>query len=807
MKTHNIVIFIGVVISLIYKTHSYKCDRTPVGIFKNRNRNDVGRWILDIPGNPKTYLPNQRYNISLKLDPFSMTHRTFKSFIITLEQDISFAMIDQHINYAIGHFEFGEDSLAKFSRRCPNTVIETNSVPKTEVQIFWVAPPKNSGCVAIKATVVESRDTWFSEDGPLTKILCEESSENENVQPMILSRCCACDEAKYEVAFEGLWTRNTHPKDFPSDVWSTRFSDVIGASHKLNSAFWYYGNIASDGLKELAEDGSTRLLESELKDMVSDNIRTIIKARGLQYPNITLSTYAVFRVDKQNHLVSLVSKISPSPDWIVGVSNLELCRPDCTWEENRVLNLYPWDAGTDDGIGYTSPDQPSIPRQPIRRIKSNSPNDPRSPFYAESGEDMKPIAKLYLTRQRLYEKACDSSEEPEENNEENDECATTDWGEWSPCTSMCGKGTMFRQRQYINQDTAYKCTVSMIETKSCYGQHCSQVNLRARTRFEAEEEKEEADTNGDNFDQINDPFNNNNNNQESVQNGEDQEGRCELTDWSEWSSCSSPCGRGTRTRDRKFKNPEAAIDCGISSADLQENEECDGEGNEDECENFEEFDENECPNTAWGEWSPCSVTCGSGTKERRRIPISFDEEFPEQCAEIQETVTCEEPACEDDESPFGRIKPGNHVSSVEILQQGPDGEVVDCKVSPWSFWSACRPNNGVCGKGIMSKRRQILIHASNGGKSCPKKLHKTKNCFVPCEDEEKDDTSEDSDTLPTWGSSVTPEESINGCIMSKWSAWSPCSTNCGEMAVRQRTRSIIRKEPGAICPPRLEQKK
>lgn len=85
---------------------------------------------------------------------------------------------------------------------------------------------------------------------------------------MILKHCCACDEAKYEVAFEGLWTRNTHPKDFPSDVWSTKFSDVVGASHKLNNAFWQYGGIASEGLRELAETGVTKLMESELKESV-----------------------------------------------------------------------------------------------------------------------------------------------------------------------------------------------------------------------------------------------------------------------------------------------------------------------------------------------------------------------------------------------------------------------------------------------------------------------------------------------------------------------------------------------------------
>lgn len=86
----------------------------------------------------------------------------------------------------------------------------------------------------------------------------------------------------------------------------------------------------------------------------SDQIRTIIKARGIAYPNVTGKTFAVFRVDAENHLLSIVSMIYPSPDWFVGVSGLELCiNEGCTWEEKKEYLLYPWDAGTDSGTTYS----------------------------------------------------------------------------------------------------------------------------------------------------------------------------------------------------------------------------------------------------------------------------------------------------------------------------------------------------------------------------------------------------------------------------------------------------------------------
>lgn len=60
----------------------------------------------------------------------------------------------------------------------------------------------------------------------------------------------------------------------------------------------------------------------------------------------------MFRVDPEKHLISLISMIQPSPDWFVGVSGIELCLSDCTWMENRIINMYPWDAGTDSGPTY-----------------------------------------------------------------------------------------------------------------------------------------------------------------------------------------------------------------------------------------------------------------------------------------------------------------------------------------------------------------------------------------------------------------------------------------------------------------------
>lgn len=178
-----------------------------------------------------------------------------------------------------------------------------------------------------------------------------------------------------------------------------------------SSRVWEAGGYASKGLTQVAKWGSPRMLESELK-AESKHIRTIIKARGLWHPNVNGNTFAIFRTDPKNHLVSLVSMLGPSPDWIVGVSALEMCQANCTWMDKKDIFLYPWDAGVDSGISYESQDYPTTPNQPIKRITSQDPADENSPFFKSEGGPLKPLAKISIQKLREYKKSC-SVDSPE----------------------------------------------------------------------------------------------------------------------------------------------------------------------------------------------------------------------------------------------------------------------------------------------------------------------------------------------------------------------------------------------------------
>ncbi|XP_034240529.1 spondin-1-like [Thrips palmi] len=552
----------------------------------------------------------------------------FKGFVLTVEAE------DDREKGAAGRFTLYSDSKSKFDERCANTVTHANFLPTGEVQIDWVAPKEGAGCVIFRAAVMDSTNTWYADelmDASLTQRVCEDQQENMDEQRPIEPVCCACEEAKYEVTFEGLWSRHTHPKDFPADSWVTRFSDVIGASHDVEYRFWTYNGMATDGLKQVAERGTTRALEAELK-AESDHIRTIIKARGISYPNVTGKTFAVFRVDRRNHLMSLVSMIDPSPDWIVGVSGLELCLANCSWVDHVQLNLYPFDAGTDSGLTYIAPDQPTNPQEPIRKLSSSFPNTEQSPFFDPSGEPMRPMARLSLVRQRLYEKTCDGQpsdlEDPEQPSDANREgCEVRDWAPWAECSVTCGKGTRHRQRFYVNAELANErgCKRMLTSRQQCFNgpKLCPGLSSQRNVADDPE---------------------------------------CELTPWTAWSTCSAPCGKGTRTRSRKFKHragkrcymaPDAPI--------LQQNEDCFGQ---DDCSGGSNSGgqpvepPNGCYLAEWSQWSSCSVSCGRGQQVRHRVPLAVDKTLGDEpslgesprtgpCAGVamREQVYCTAPSC------------------------------------------------------------------------------------------------------------------------------------------------------------------
>ncbi|CAF0721201.1 unnamed protein product, partial [Brachionus calyciflorus] len=486
-------------------------------------------------------------------DPIRSYSTSFRGFLIVAVPETWYDAIPLN---PVGRFMISpNDREVKFTSGCNEMITHTNFESKKRISFYWTAPKIGTGCISFKAQVMQTETLWFKDDGSLTKTLCEGEEYSDSAE---ISKCCACGEAKYTLNFKGMWTRHTHPKDWPTNEALTHWSNIIGASHSRNYSVWELGGHASLGLKELAEFGIIRTMEEEIKNHSNYGVvRNIIRANGLWFPNVHRVTTSSFTVSNTHHLLSFATMFGPSPDWFSGVSKLNLCRPDCTWIEEYEEDLMPIDAGTDSGLSYNSPNKPTNPQEKIRKITSTFPNNPKSPFYDPNGKPIPTMAKLTLTRTMLNGAQCPNGIRENSNVKE------------SPTFDLNDLSDSIKRYQLLNaENVSFK---------------------KQRSKGKEMKVLEQADP------------------------------RCMTTEWSEWTECSSTCGKGLRRRVRQYKDPKSAM--GFCNEIIEDNEMClsvNGECEDDQEETSMDDSDSCLMLTAWSEWSPCSATCGKGYTMRVR---------------------------------------------------------------------------------------------------------------------------------------------------------------------------------------------
>ena len=173
------------------------------------------------------------------------------------------------------------------------------------------------------------------------------------------------ESSRYLLTFEATWSEATHPTDFPPNP---HFSGLIGATHHDGVRLWEEGETATPGIQNMAETGGKSPLNREVETLIAEGGACELISGG----GIALSPGVVtveFTVSQDCPLVSVVSMIAPSPDWFVGVTGLGLYG-DGGWVEEQVVELYPYDAGTDSGGSYTAPDETTGVSEGIYRIEA-----------------------------------------------------------------------------------------------------------------------------------------------------------------------------------------------------------------------------------------------------------------------------------------------------------------------------------------------------------------------------------------------------------------------------------------------------
>ncbi len=180
---------------------------------------------------------------------------------------------------------------------------------------------------------------------------------------LVLAPWAVAQTAHYSVTLDVTWSDTTHPIDFPAGA---HLSGLVGGTHDATVSFWDTGELASLGIKRMAEWGSQTELLAEVQNAIdSGQAETTIADDPLW--TVPGTTGVEIQLTPEFPLVTLVAMIAPSPDWFLGVRNLDL-NPGGVWLEEIVTDLFAYDAGTDSGVAYTSGDQVTTPPDPIMPI-------------------------------------------------------------------------------------------------------------------------------------------------------------------------------------------------------------------------------------------------------------------------------------------------------------------------------------------------------------------------------------------------------------------------------------------------------
>ncbi len=179
------------------------------------------------------------------------------------------------------------------------------------------------------------------------------------------ARLGAQSEALYTLRFDSTWSAETHPVNFPP---GPHFSGLIGGTHSSAVKFWESGQLASQGIENMAEVGSKFQLAQEVEAAIlAGDAFEVISGGGIGESPGTIS--ATFTVRETHPLATVVSMIAPSPDWFVGVSGVSLFESG-EWMPELTIELHAYDAGTDSGASYTSPNADTQPPELIHLLTS-----------------------------------------------------------------------------------------------------------------------------------------------------------------------------------------------------------------------------------------------------------------------------------------------------------------------------------------------------------------------------------------------------------------------------------------------------
>ncbi|XP_068145592.1 spondin-1 [Drosophila tropicalis] len=349
------------------------------------------------------------------------------------------------INFATANSNFNSNVNANGNYRFSGTGTDSGSISDTDYGSASLSSNRNYYYTNNNNNNNNNNDVEETDTVSATPTL---STPPAATQPAPLTGCTLDRLAVYKVVLHTYWTRELFPKHYPDWRPTAQWTKTLGRTHNANYALYHIGQPATLGVKQFTETGKTDLLDSIAGEQQQQQMQTQSQSQtqtptqsqtqsqtqtqgqnqnqgqtsssrsGKSPPAAERSVFDEFSmpaiqlgsgrseakvfVDSNHSLVSLMTRIVPSPDWFIGVDSFELCVGG-TWIDTITVELDPLDAGTDNGFTFTAPNWPTAPQGVIYRITSRYPGHPAGSFYYPKSKRLPPIATFQFIKLKEYE--------------------------------------------------------------------------------------------------------------------------------------------------------------------------------------------------------------------------------------------------------------------------------------------------------------------------------------------------------------------------------------------------------------------
>jgi hypothetical protein len=194
---------------------------------------------------------------------------------------------------------------------------------------------------------------------------------------LVASSLLAQSTANYNVSVTTSWNASDHgsmasPNNLPDDP---HWSPLALVTHKNSNEFMEVGALSSLGVQNIAETGNTSNFQNEFNIAKDAGNADQYFQSGFS-PRGAISTASIdnITISEAYPLVTFLSMIAPSPDWFIGVNSETLRSGNISinngWKNTYSMDLFVYDAGTDDGLDYQSSNAASNPKVGIFKINT-----------------------------------------------------------------------------------------------------------------------------------------------------------------------------------------------------------------------------------------------------------------------------------------------------------------------------------------------------------------------------------------------------------------------------------------------------